>query len=69
LVATGIYFVPELLSIITTPFAESVDEDLVSRASLWETLSLVRLAILILLSILLLNSLTFHSNNIKQKSS
>lgn len=55
---TAIYFVPELISITTTPFATTIDADLTRRASLWETLSLVRLAVLVVLSVILLLGLT-----------
>lgn len=39
LVITQIYFVPELISITTTPFSETVDPLLTSRATLWEVLA------------------------------
>ena len=58
LVITTVYFVPELMSILNTPFATSTDADLTRRASLWETLSLVRLGILVVLSMILLMGLT-----------
>lgn len=58
LVVTAIYFVPELLEIINTPYSTTVDPSLVKRAQLWETLSLVRLGFLIVLFGGLLYSLT-----------
>lgn len=58
LVITSIYFVPELVSITTTPFATAADADLTRRASLWETLSLVRLTLLVAMAIVLLLGLT-----------
>ncbi|RYG45296.1 MAG: hypothetical protein EOO01_18050 [Chitinophagaceae bacterium] len=58
LVITSIYFVPELIAITSTSFAETVDGNLVERASLWETLSLIRLAFLVVLSIVLMLGLT-----------
>ncbi|MEO6131926.1 MAG: hypothetical protein ABIQ02_08755 [Saprospiraceae bacterium] len=58
LVITSIYFVPELLSITQTPYQDTVDTSLVHRASMWEMLSLVRLAFLVVLAIILLNALT-----------
>lgn len=47
LVITSIYFVPTLLEVTQTPYADTVDETLVARSSMWETLSLVRLIILL----------------------
>ena len=54
LVITSVYFVPELISLTTTPFAETVDPALVNRASRWEALSLVRLGVLHLMAVFLL---------------
>jgi hypothetical protein len=53
LLITALYFVPELLRIITTPFSTTTDADLTKRASLWETLSLVRLSILLAMAVVL----------------
>jgi hypothetical protein len=58
LIITFSYFVPELLSIIQTPYQASVDAGLVARAGLWEELSLVRLAVLVVLAAILLMGLT-----------
>jgi hypothetical protein len=58
LVITAIYFVPELLSILQTPYQPVVDQSLVDRATLWETLSLVRLGFLVVLFGTLLFGLT-----------
>ena len=58
LVITSIYFVPELISIISTPYSSLPDADLIKRAKLWEALSLVRLGVLMILSVYLLNGLT-----------
>ena len=58
LVITAIYFVPELIAITSTPFSATVDADLVQRAKMWETLSLVRLSVLVILSLFLFNGLT-----------
>jgi len=63
LAITAIYFVPELLSIITSPFSTNIDSSLTSRAKLWETLSLVRLGVLLVLAIILLLGLTKPQNN------
>ncbi|GAB2671872.1 hypothetical protein GCM10027036_26500 [Flavihumibacter cheonanensis] len=54
LVITFIYFVPELLSITGSAYSVDVDPILTSRSRLWETLSLVRLAFLIVLAVILL---------------
>jgi hypothetical protein len=53
LAITAIYFVPELLAITQSAFSSNVDADLTRRADLWETLSLVRLGVLIVLAIVL----------------
>jgi hypothetical protein len=50
LVITAFYFVPELLAITTTPFAQKTDPDLTRRAGAWEMWSLVRLGVLLLLA-------------------
>lgn len=57
LLVTFIYFVPELLSIINTPYSTAVAQDLQSRAKTWEALSLVRLGVLIPTAFILLSSL------------
>ena len=58
LAATFIYFVPELLDLTGTPYADSVDTSLQFRGSRWITLSLVRGALLIVLALVLLLGLT-----------
>ncbi len=55
---TAIYFVPELLSITGTPFSETADPSLTRRAQLWELLSLVRLAFMVVLSMVMFLGLT-----------
>ena len=55
---TFLYFVPELLSIIHTAYQPTVDQGLVSRANVWEKLSIVRLVYCIGLASILLFSLT-----------
>jgi len=57
LVLTFGYFVPELIRLTETPFSDTVDPELVKRASTWEALSLVRLIALAILSMLLLSAL------------
>jgi hypothetical protein len=58
LAATFIYFVPELLDLTGTPYADTVDPSLQTRGSRWINLSLVRGGILIVLAINLLLGLT-----------
>lgn len=53
LAITRVYFVPELLSIITTPFSETVDPALTNRSAWWEALSLVRLGVLLVMAVFL----------------
>lgn len=54
LIATFIFFVPELLAITESTFSNSVDAELTRRAQTWETLSLVRLGFLLLPAVSLL---------------
>ncbi len=58
LITTAIYFVPQLIGFMETPYQDTVDETLVQRASMWETLSLVRLVFILVLSYILLSTLT-----------
>lgn len=58
LIITSIYFVPELVTIINTSYAPTIDADLTRRAQLWETLSIVRLGVLIVMAITLFSGLT-----------
>ena len=58
LVTTYIYFVPQLMGFMETPYQDTVDETLLAKASLWETLSLVRLVFLFVLGYILLYALT-----------
>ena len=58
IVITAIYFVPELMSIINTPFSPTADAGLTQRASMWETLSLVRLGVLLVMAVVLFLGLT-----------
>ena len=55
---TAVYFVPELLSITSTAYSETIDAGLTRRAKTWEILSLVRLGVLFILSITLFMGLT-----------
>lgn len=58
LAITSVYFVPQLMDFMETPASDSVDPSMVSRASMWEILSLVRLVFLIIIGYLLLSTLT-----------
>jgi hypothetical protein len=58
LIITTIYFVPELIHIISSPYQEYIDKGLQSRAALWEKLSFTRLCLVVVLSAVLLSSLT-----------
>lgn len=60
---TFIYFVPELISISGTDFSNTIDEALVARASKWESLSLIRLAVIIAIAFLLLTGLSKHTES------
>lgn len=64
LVITAIYFVPELISITTTAYSSKPDAELIKRATLWETLSLVRLAVLVILALVLFMGLTKTNKSI-----
>ncbi len=68
LAVTAIYFVPELLSIISTTYAQVSDPELTSRATRWERLSLTRLACLILMAVYLLAGLAKSEVTTKQFS-
>ncbi|MEO7983916.1 MAG: hypothetical protein ABI688_07535 [Bacteroidota bacterium] len=58
LVVTFLYFVPELLSIIHTPYLAVADNGLIKRAGRWEMFSLIRLGYCFALAVVLLYSLT-----------
>lgn len=58
LLVTFSFFVPELLELTGTPYSDTVDASLQSRASRWTTLSLIRLGLLIVLAMNLLVGLT-----------
>lgn len=62
LAITFVYFVPELIAITTTAYADTVDAGLTERAKQWEMLSLVRLGFLVLLSLILFSGLTKNNN-------
>ncbi|MCW3074965.1 MAG: hypothetical protein JWP69_2034 [Flaviaesturariibacter sp.] len=58
LAVTAIYFVPELISITTTPVSPTPDPALTERAAAWEALSIVRLGVLVVLAIVLFMGMT-----------
>ena len=58
LATTFIYFVPELMSLTHTPYADTVDVSVQERAGRWTSLSLVRAAFLYVSAFLLLMGLT-----------
>jgi len=57
-IATFIYYVPEIKSIIGTPYATTVDAALQKRGSLWITLSKVRLIFIFVSAFVLILGLT-----------
>jgi hypothetical protein len=67
LVITAIYFVPELLAITTTAFSNTADAGLTNRAGMWESLSLVRLALLIVVALVLFTGLTKTKTAFREK--
>ncbi|HEX9979411.1 MAG TPA: hypothetical protein VGB50_02470 [Flavobacterium sp.] len=64
LAVTAVYFVPELLDITSTVYSETINNDLTRRAKLWEVLSLVRLAAMVVMSIILFLGLTKNRERI-----
>lgn len=58
LIATFIYYVPKLKNIIGTPYAATVDVAIQNRASLWITLSKVRLTFIFVSAFVLIMGLT-----------
>jgi len=65
LIITSIYFVPELISIITTTPSSVVDADMTRRAATWEALSIVRLFVLIISSLVLFSGLTKSGHSLR----
>lgn len=62
---TFVYFVPELMAIVRSSYTTTIDAELTSRALRWQSLSLVRLAFLIVLAIVLLFGLSKQPTNEK----
>lgn len=58
LIATFLFFVPELMALTQSAYSTVVDVDLTRRAKTWEMLSLVRLAFMVLLAVILLHGLS-----------
>jgi hypothetical protein len=65
LAITAVYFVPTLIEITGTPYSSTVDPILTERAQLWETLSIVRLFILVGLAMVMFLGLTKVSDKVK----
>ena len=58
LTTTFFYFVPELMSLVQSSYSATIDADLTRRALTWQSASLVRLGVLIVLAIVLLLGLS-----------
>lgn len=58
LIVTFIYYVPELKSIIGTPFSSTIDAALQKRGDLWITLSEIRLSFIFVSAFVLISGLT-----------
>ena len=58
LAATFTYFVPELMAVVQSAYSTTIDADLTRRALMWQSLSLVRLAFMVVLAIVLLFGLS-----------
>ena len=58
LAITAVYFLPELMAVIQTAYSTNIDAEITRRANIWETLSLVRLAFLLMLAFVLLLGLS-----------
>ena len=63
LIITFIYFVPELILIMQTPYQPVTDNGLVSRANTWEKLSLMRMVFIFGIAGILLFALTKGNEN------
>ncbi|MBS1643470.1 MAG: hypothetical protein JST21_17310 [Bacteroidetes bacterium] len=63
IIATFIYFVPQLMQIIGTPYTETVDTSLQKSGSLWITLSLVRAVLVLVAAFILISGLTISDSN------
>lgn len=57
IIVTFTFFVPELISMITTKYSDTIDESLQQRGNMWINLSLIRLLILLVMAIVLLMGL------------
>lgn len=58
LIVTFIYYVPELKSIIGTPYSETIDVAIQKRGHLWITLSKIRLSFICISAFVLILGLT-----------
>jgi len=58
IIVTFTFFVPQLISILTTTYSDTIDESLQQRGSTWIILSLIRLLIILVMAIFLFIGLT-----------
>lgn len=58
LVVTSIWFVPELMDLVHSPYSNTLDEPLTARGSRWEMLSIIRAIVLFATAIFLYLGLT-----------
>ncbi len=63
MVATAVYFVPELVAITGTDFATTVDPDLVARGQKWQMLSWFRQVVLMAAAGVLFHGLTKNAES------
>ncbi len=66
LAITTVWFVPELMAITQSAYAQTIDPNLTQRAQTWETYSLIRLAFLIILAINLLFGLSKRCDTLEK---
>lgn len=64
LAVTFTYFVPELMTLVQTTYATTIDADLTRRANLWETLSLVRLGCMVVIAVVMLLGLSKQTETV-----
>lgn len=68
LAISAVYFIPEVKAIMGTTYSDTVDPILTKRTDLWEMLSLARLGIAILLSLILFLGLTKSADSTPRQS-
>jgi hypothetical protein len=67
LAATFFWFVPELMTIVGTPYSPSIDPELTERAQSWEFWSQVRLASMLVMAFILLYGLSKPSDPLRRR--